>query len=288
MGLQWKHALIIGASSGMGAALAKRLAAGGCQVALVARREVELSGVCEAINGGSGIPAFNRNAQDRQDGEGSPVPTGNPVHPVHPCLNIDSPERLLARSYPHDVRNVEEVPALFQQIAADMGGLDLVIYAAGVQPRIAPDEYSTEKDRLIVEVNVIGAMAWLNEAAKRFERAGGGTIVGIASIAGDRGRRGNPAYGASKAALEHFLEALRNRLWQRGVAVVTIKPGFVDTDLTRGLPKLFWLISADEAAEKILAAARRGPVTAYVPARWRLVGLIIRSIPSFLFRKLKI
>jgi decaprenylphospho-beta-D-erythro-pentofuranosid-2-ulose 2-reductase len=249
MGVIWKHALVVGASSGMGAALAKRLAAGGCQVALVARREAELATVCEAIN------------------------AGGPV---------------LARAYPHDVRCVEEVPGLFQQIAADLGGLELVIYAAGVQPRVAPDEYDTEKDRLIVEVNVIGAMAWLNEAARRFERAGDGTIVGISSIAGDRGRRGNPAYGASKAALDHFLEALRNRLSQRGVRVVTIKPGFVDTDLTRGMPGLFWLISADEAARRILAAARRGSIVAYVPARWRLVGLVIRSIPSFLFRRMKI
>src|SRR5207253_11293467 len=130
--------------------------------------------------------------------------------------------------------------------------------------------------------------AWLNEAARRFERAGEGTIVGISSIAGDRGRRGNPAYGASKAALDHFLEALRNRLSQRGVTVVTIKPGFVDTDLTRGMPGLFWLISADEAARRILAAARGGSVTPYVPARSRFVGLIIRSSPSFLFRRPKV
>lgn len=245
----WKQAVVVGASSGIGAALAKRLAAGGCQVAVVARRAEELARVCEEIN------------------------AGGPVR---------------ARAYPHDVRAAEEVPALFQQIAADLGGLDLVIFAAGVQPRVAPDEYCTEKDRLIVEVNVIGAMAWLNEAARRFERAGGGTIVGIASIAADRGRRGNPAYGASKAALDHFLEALRNRLSVRGVNVVTIKPGFVDTDLTRGMSGLFWLISADQAADKILASAGRGSVTAYVPARWRLVGLIIRSIPSFLFRRLKI
>jgi len=249
MGVIWKQAVVVGASSGMGAALGKRLAAGGCQVALVARREEELARVCEEINAGGAVRA---------------------------------------RAYPHDVRAVEEVPALFQQIAADLGGLDLVIFAAGVQPRVAPDEYSTEKDRLIVEVNVIGAMAWLNEAARRFERAGAGTIVGISSIAADRGRRGNPAYGASKAALDHFLEALRNRLSQRGVNVVTIKPGFVDTDLTKGMSGLFWLISPDQAAAKILAAARRGSVVAYVPARWRMVGLIIRSIPSFLFRRLKI
>lgn len=249
MGVYWKHALVVGASSGIGAALARRLASGGCRVALVARREAELASLCEEINAAG------------------------------TCR---------ARAYPHDVRNFEAVPALFQQIATDLGGLDLVIYSAGVQPRVAPDEYNTEKDHQIIEVNVTGAVAWLNEAARRFDRAGAGTIVGISSIAGDRGRRGNPVYGASKAALDHYLEALRNRLTGRGVTVVTIKPGFVDTDLTKGMPGLFWLISPDQAAGKILAAARRGPVTAYVPACWRLVGLIIRSIPSFLFRRLKI
>jgi decaprenylphospho-beta-D-erythro-pentofuranosid-2-ulose 2-reductase len=249
MGAIWKHAVVVGASSGIGAALAKRLAAGGCKVGLVARREAELARVCGEINAGGDCRAH---------------------------------------AYPHDVQNVAEVPGLFQQIAADLGGLDLVIYAAAVQPRVAPDEYDTEKDRLMVEVNVVGAMAWLNEAARRFERAGGGTIVGISSIAGDRGRRGNPAYGATKAALDHFLEALRNRLSRHGVSVVTIKPGFVDTDLTRGMSGLFWLISPDQAAAQILAAARHGSVTTYVPWRWRLVGLVIRSIPSFLFRRMKV
>src|SRR5437667_6405136 len=100
--MAWRQALVIGASSGIGAALAKRLAAGGCQVALVARREAELARVCEEINVGGAVRV---------------------------------------RAYPHDVRAVEEVPALFQQIAADLGGLDLVIFAAGVQPRIALDEY---------------------------------------------------------------------------------------------------------------------------------------------------
>src|SRR5260370_14867305 len=99
-------------------------------------------------------------------------------------------------------------------------------------PRVGEDEYAFEKDRQIIEVNVLGAMAWLNEAAPRFARAGEGTIIGISSVSGDRGRRGQPAYCASKAALDTYLEALRNRLRRRGVPGVTVTPGPVDTRMS--------------------------------------------------------
>ena len=121
------------------------------------------------------------------------------------------------------------------------------------------------------------------------EAARGGCIVGISSIAGDRGRRGAPAYGASKAGFTTFLESLRNRLSRAGVNVVTIRPGFVDTAMTRGMEGLFWLISADRAAEIILGHARAGGSRdRHVPARWGLVSLVIRCIPSWLFRRLSI
>jgi NAD(P)-dependent dehydrogenase (short-subunit alcohol dehydrogenase family) len=110
----------------------------------------------------------------------------------------------------------------------------------------------------------------------------------VGSIAGDRGRVGNPVYNSSKAGLATYLEALRNRLSRRGVRVVTVKPGFVDTAMTRGLPGLLWLVSAERAAELVLRAARRGTPVAYVPARWRLVSLVLRSIPSVVFRRLKV
>jgi short-subunit dehydrogenase len=155
-------------------------------------------------------------------------------------------------------------------------------------PTVAGDEYDTAKDREMMEINTIGAMAWLNPVADRMARLGRGTIVGIGSVAGDRGRSGNPGYCASKAALHTYLESLRNRVAARGVQVVTIKPGFVDTAMTRGREGLFWMISADRAAEIILAKARRGVVTAYVPARWRAVMTVIRAIPSVIFTRLRI
>ena len=113
-------------------------------------------------------------------------------------------------------------------------------------------------------------------------------LVGISSIAGERGRKGNPVYGATKAAMNHYLEALRNRLAERGAHVVTIKPGFVATAMTAGMGKLLWLISAPEAARQILRAVDARANERFVPCRWWMVAFIIRSIPSFVFKKLSI
>src|SRR4051794_34220234 len=99
-----------------------------------------------------------------------------------------SPERL--RAYTHDVRQADEVPLLFERIVKELGGLDTLIYAAGVMPSVVEGEYNFQKDREMMEVNVLGAMAWMNPAAAHFEAAGAGTLVGISSIAGERGRRG--------------------------------------------------------------------------------------------------
>ena len=249
MATAWKQAIIVGASSGMGASVARQLAKQGCQVALVARRQGELHRLADEIN---------------EQGAGQ------------------------ARAYVHDVACHEEVPGLFQQICRDLGGLDLIVYAAGVMPRLTPEEYTFAKDRAMIEVNVLGAIAWLNEAAQRFGAARSGTIVGISSVAGDRGRRGQPVYCASKAALNTYLEGLRNRVGRFGVAVVTIKPGPVDTPMTEGLDKLPLLISADEAARQLLAAAGRGVHTAYVPGKWRPIMFVLRNIPSFLFKKMNV
>jgi decaprenylphospho-beta-D-erythro-pentofuranosid-2-ulose 2-reductase len=193
-----------------------------------------------------------------------------------------------ARAYVHDVTRAPETPALFQRICRDLGGLDLIIYSAGVMPPVGEDEYAFEKDRQIIEVNLLGAMAWLNEAALRFARAGEGTIVGISSVSGDRGRRGQPAYCASKAALDTYLEALRNRLRRRGVTVVTVKPGPVDTPMSQGVERRPLLIAAARAAAQYRGAARRRAVTAYVPPTWRPIMFALRRIPSLVFSRLDV
>lgn len=241
----WKNILIVGASSGMGEALARQLANDNTQLALVARRESELKRLAGEIKGKSFV-------------------------------------------YPHDVTAYEEIPGLFQKIVRDLGGLDMIIYTAGVMPPISENEYNFDKDLAIVEVNLLGAMAWLNEAAMRFGVAGAGVIVGVTSVAGDRGRRGQPAYCSSKAALNTYLEALRNRLAVKGVSVVTVKPGPVATPMTRGLDNLPMIISAEQAAAGIIKAIRSKKRETYIPGKWRPIMFIIRNIPSILFQKMKI
>ena len=243
-----KGAIVVGASSGMGAALVRRLAADGWNVAALARRKEALDELAAAC--------------------------------------AEAPGRVIARA--HDAHDTGEVPALFEELVNELGGLDLIVYAAGVMPAIGEQEYDTEKDLDMMAVNTGGCIAWCNPAAVLFRTQRRGTIVGISSIAGDRGRKGNPVYCTSKAAMNTYLEALRNRLGEFGVHVCTIRPGFIDTQMTKGMDGLFWLISADQAAKSILRAALSRANVRYVPFRWMWVGLVIRNIPSFMFRRMSI
>ena len=245
----FRQAIVVGASSGIGEAIAKRLAKPGTKMALLGRRKDELERVALAVTAAGAEPTV----------------------------------------IVHDVTDFASIPGLFDRLLAEMGGVDLFVYAAGVMPPLAESEYDFSKDRQMMEVNALGAIAWSDQVAAHFEAKRTGTILGISSIAGERGRRGNPGYTTSKAALTAYLEALRNRLSRYGVSVVTVKPGFVDTAMTKGLPGLLWLISADEAAKQSLELAASGQSRqGFVPARWALIALIVRSIPSFLFRRLNI
>jgi short-subunit dehydrogenase len=173
-------------------------------------------------------------------------------------------------------------------ICDQLGGCDLYIYCAGIMPRVGKDEYPTSLDLESIDVNFTSAIRWINAVALRCQSLKAGTIVGISSVAGDRGRRGGPVYAATKAGFTVYLEALRNRLTVQGVRVVTIKPGPVSTPMTDGLTKLPLIISADKAAMLILDHVRKGTSVAYVPGVWKLLMAIIRSIPQVIFQRLDI
>jgi len=245
-----RRALLIGASSGIGAALARRLAREGYTLALLARRADLLAAVCKTIN--------------EESGETRAIP------------------------FVHDVSDGASVPGLLEQVTSTLGGLDLVIYCAGATLHQGIEGWDNEKSRKMMEINALGAMAWLDPIGAMFQQLEHGQIVGISSVAGERGRVRSPAYNASKAALTTYLEALRNRLTRRGVTVLTVKPGFVDTEMVQHLERTPFLISPEQAAADISKAIRRKKQDVYVPARWRLVMFVIRNIPSFIFRRMNI
>ena len=141
----------------------------------------------------------------------------------------------------------------------------------------------------VMRANFEGPALLLGILAERFQARGSGTIVGVSSVAGDRGRGSNYIYGASKAGFTAFLSGLRNRLSGAGVRVVTVKPGFVRTRMTEGmkLPPLL-TAEADEVGRAILKAAEKGGDVVYVRPIWRVVMTVIGAIPERVFKRLKL
>lgn len=245
-----KRAVVVGASSGIGAALARKLAAEGYIVAVLARREEMLEELCAEINAAAG--------------------------------------ETRAVAYRHDVTDFDQVPIVFQTVLKDLKRIDTLLYVAGNQVPMEDTEYAFEKDHTMIQINLLGAMAWLTQAGVLFDRMGEGQIVGISSVAGDRGRVKNPGYNASKAAFSTYLEGMRNRLTRRGVNVLTIIPGFVDTDELKDVGMSFLVIPPEKAAADIYNAMKHRKQTVYTPWVWRYIMLIIRNIPSIIFRRLSI
>lgn len=243
-------AILVGASSGIGQCLAQQLARSGHQVAVLARRREALEGLAKAVN------------------------------------ELAGAER--ARAYAHDVLDLDGIDPLWEQIEKDFGTPATALYfCAGILEPVDPDEFDTAKDKRHFDINTMGSVGWVNAAARRFGPAARGLICGISSVAQDRGRIGRPAYNASKAGMDTHLEAVRNRLWRKGVQVTTIRPGFVATPMTADV-QMKGEISAERAAELILKAVRKKKAIAYVPFKWWLIMTVIKAIPSFLFRKLNL
>jgi short-subunit dehydrogenase len=186
-----------------------------------------------------------------------------------------------------DITDTAHLADIVSRAADSLGGLDAVILVAGQLPD--QDEVNRDSQRLLetMEVNATSAMALLNEAAAFFEQQGHGQIVAIGSVAGDRGRATNYAYGAAKGALEIFLSGLRQRLHKHGVQVLLVKPGFVDTPMTAAFQKGPLWASPERVARDIVRAMAKGKSVIYTPWWWRWIMLVIRLIPEALFVRLR-
>lgn len=163
---------------------------------------------------------------------------------------------------------------------------DTVICAVGFMGDQRESERDTEAAVRVMRTNFEGPALILGLVAERFAERGHGVIVGISSVAGDRGRASNYVYGAAKAGFTAFLSGLRNRLAKRGVQVITVKPGFVATKMTEGMdlnPRL--TAQPTQVAEAIWRAQKHGRDVLYVKGIWRLVMGVIRLLPERVFKK---
>jgi hypothetical protein len=166
---------------------------------------------------------------------------------------------------------------------------EVAVCVVGLLGEQAAQERDPAAAARAMRINYEGPALLLGEIANRFEARGHGAIVGVSSVAGERGRATNYVYGSAKAGLTAFLSGLRNRLARRGVQVVTVVPGFVATRMTAGMDLPARLTAQPaEVAEAVARALRTGRDVVYVRPVWRIVMAVIRAIPEPLFKRMKL
>ena len=245
------RALILGAKSVIAQALATRLARTGSDLVLAARR-------C------------------------------NDLRPFASDLNLNTGQRIDLLEF--DLLSSQGDSSLADEVQSKFGDFGLVILVIGYlgQHREAIGGDLKELER-IIETNFTGAARVLSEFANYLDvRGTTGGIIGISSVAGDRGRQSNYLYGAAKGGLAIFLQGLRNRLASTEVHVMTVKPGFVDTPMTEDLEGLFLVASPERVARDILCAYEKKQDILYTPWFWRYIMLLIKCLPERVFKRLKL
>ncbi|MHB9024073.1 MAG: SDR family NAD(P)-dependent oxidoreductase [Armatimonadota bacterium] len=237
-----QKAIIIGATSGIGRALALVLSRNGYAVGITGRREELL---IELRNQLPGPSAFRR----------------------------------------MDVTQPEEALQALEELIAELGGMDLLVISSGVG--IPNPDLDWRKEQATIDVNVSGFVLLATTGYRYFSQQDSGHLVGISSIAGVRGSRFNPAYGASKAFEMNYLEGLRARAYheKRHIAVTDIRPGFIATPMTAANEMMFWVAPVEKAAEQIYRAIVRKRRVAYVTRRWAFIAWLLRRLPEWVVEK---
>lgn len=187
-----------------------------------------------------------------------------------------------------DANDLSTHEALLDAADATIGEIDAALIAYGTLSDQAACQQSVEKMLDEMHTNALSQMALCTRLANRFEARRRGTIAVISSVAGDRGRQSNYVYGSAKAAVSAFTSGLRQRLHKSGVAVVTIKPGFVDTPMTAAFKKGPLWASPAAVGGAIARAMISGKPVVYTPWFWWGIMQIIRNIPERIFRRLSL
>lgn len=185
-----------------------------------------------------------------------------------------------------DMKDLPAHEGLLAQAFGSLGRVDVCLIAHGTLPDQAACQQDVDLALREFSSNGLSVIALLTRLANRMEEQRTGTIAVISSVAGDRGRPSNYLYGTAKAAVSTFCDGLRARLFKVGVHVLTIKPGFVDTPMTQGLPLPKPLVATPElVARDITRAIEKRRDSIYTPWFWSLIMLLIRNIPTAVFKK---
>jgi decaprenylphospho-beta-D-erythro-pentofuranosid-2-ulose 2-reductase len=187
-----------------------------------------------------------------------------------------------------DVNDFDRHQEMIETAITTLNGLDMVLLAHGTLGDQGKCQKSVAETLKEFTTNCTSVISLLTILADYFEQQRRGCIAVISSVAGDRGRQSNYVYGAAKGAVSIFLQGLRNRLSKSGVAVVTVKPGFVDTPMTATLTKGLLFASASAVGKGVYSAMKSRKEVVYLPWFWRYIMLIIKSIPEPVFKKLSL
>ncbi len=246
-----QRVLIVGATSGMARAIADRFAAQGCELTL-ASRNVEEAGRIAA--------------------------------------DLRTRHQATAHVEPFDAMAMQGHGAFVARCIDRAGGaLDGVVICHGYLPDQAAAQANADDAERTLRVNFNSAVSVVEPLAAHLAERGQGWIAIIGSVAGDRGRQSNYLYGAAKAGLAAYAQGLRNRLFHKGVHVLTVKPGFVATAMTEGLvdPKSPLVVGPEVVAKAVVKAVHKRRNVIYTPWFWRVIMGIIRSIPEMVFKRLR-
>jgi short-subunit dehydrogenase len=241
--------LIIGATSAIAMAVARRYAARAARIGLIGRRADALEALAADLR-------------------------------VRGAAEVDT--------WALDANDVARHAACLNAAWRRFDGIDHALIAHGVLPDQAECEASVDAALASFDTNARSVLALLTDLANRFEQQGRGAIGVISSPAGDRGRASNYVYGAAKAAVTTLASGLRHRLAGKGVRVLTLLPGFVDTPMTAAFPKGPLWASPDKVAADIDRALASGFGSVYTPWFWRWIMLLIKHVPERLFIKTKL
>jgi short-subunit dehydrogenase len=201
------------------------------------------------------------------------------------AVDLEARGAVRASALRFDARDPATFGPIIDRAAEEEGMINAAVFVGSM-----PAQADVDGDPGLIDGTVVDSFAgparFLHMLAPVIEARAGGTVVGVGSVAGDRGRYSNYVYGSAKAGFHTYLAGLRNRLTRSGGHVVTVKPGFVDTAMTWGIEGMFLVADPADVARDILKAVEKKRNVIYTPFFWRWIMTIIRLVPEPIFKKL--